>query len=926
MLRYLLMLLLIIINVNTQLFSNTIPPDPDVKIGKLPNGVKYYIKHNVKPEKRVEMRLAVNAGSVLENNSQVGLAHFTEHMAFNGTKNFAKNDLISYLQSVGVKFGADLNAYTSFDETVYMLTLPTDKPDILHKGFQVLEDWGHNISFDSIEIEKERGVVIEEWRIGRGADQRMRDKFLPVVFYQSKYAERLPIGTKENLETFNHDSLKQFYYNWYRPDQMAVVVVGDIDVNWAEEQIKEHFSQIPVKPNAPIRQVFTMPDHEQTLVSVCSDKEATSTSVAMFYKYPADTSFSTERYRKMLMANLYFTMLNQRMYELTREPNPPYLYASASSDNISRTCNAFILSALIADTNIVAGLKALLTETQRAKLFGFTKTELERAKKELLSNYEQAYHERDKTESSAFASEYIRNFLTNETMPGITWEYNFTRNTLPEINIDEINKLTAKLMRDSSRVIVVTAPHKPEIILPAENQLIDVVKNISDQTLSAYTDSLDNEKLLNNIPPKGKIVTKQKLKKIGFTLLTLSNGVEVYLKPTKFKNDEILFSAFSKGGQSLYPDSDHFSAAFSVNATTEGGLNGFSVVQLQKLLAGKNASVVPYIGMYSEGFRGSATPADLETMLQLLYLYFTAPKLDSMAFVTFIEKQKVLIKNALLSPTRYYSDQINRILCQNNPRGGAMPTEQNLNDVKLYRAFEIYKQRFANAADFKFIFVGNFNIDSISLLLETYVASLPYNNNTETFTDLGIRPPQQTTDVKIKKGQDAKSIVTLVITDTATYNRPTAYKLKSMVDALNIRLIEVLREEKSGVYGVGASASMSRIPYENYSITVRFPCAPENADSLTQAVWLILNDIKQNGISQANLKKVKETQLRELEVQLENNGFWLSYIESVLTNNQDPYFITYKKKEINNLKSEDLQQVANKFITDKYIRMVLLPE
>jgi zinc protease len=908
-------------------FTQKIPVDTAIHIGKLPNGITYYIKKNQKPEKRMELRLAVNAGSVLEDTDQLGLAHFTEHMAFNGTKHFAKNELVSYLQSVGVKFGADLNAYTGFDETVYMLMLPTDKPELVEKGFQVLDDWAQGITFDSTEIEKERGVVIEEWRLHRGADQRMQDKFLPVIFHKSRYAERLPIGTLESLEKFKRNQILRFYNDWYRPDLMAVVAVGDFDVAEVEKQIKEHFSSIQAKSNTRKREQFDLPSHKETLISINSDKEATNTTVSVYYKSSPIPEVFIGDYVESAKKQLYFIMLNQRIEELTRLAQPPFINAYSYYGNIScRSKYAYVSEALVSDTGIITGLKTVLTENERVQKFGFTQGEFERAKKQLVKMYEKYYEERDKSESEQFASEYIRNFMTNEPIPGISFEFNIIKQCLPNVNLNDINALANKWITDSNRVIVVTAPLKDGLKLPTEDQLLATVDQISRQTTEAYVDKLTSTELLDNKPVAGKIIQEKTYKEINTTEFVLSNGVKVILKPTDFKNDEILLSAISKGGQSLYPVADHFSARFANDIMGECGVGKFSATDLQKTLSGKTVSLNPFINMYSEGFKGTCVPTDKEAMFQLIYLYFTQARFDDAAYQSFSSRVRSYLKNLESNPQVYYQDQSARIMSQNHPRGGGVPKESDIDKINPKRVFEIFKDRFSDASDFTFTLVGNFNIDEIKPLLELYLGRLPSKNSKENYIDLGIRPPSGELHKDLFKGTDPKSNVSITFTNAAKYSQEDAFLLKLLSDVMNIRLIEVLREEKSGVYGVGASASMTRIPYESYNISIKFPCAPNNVDSLVKQAINIGKEIQENGISELNLTKVKETQEREFEVNIKTNGYWLNSIENAWFYNENPLDILKKKDRILKATSKEIQGVAQKYLKNEYIKIALYPQ
>ena len=908
--------------------NKKLPVDEKIRIGKLDNGFTYYLRYNKKPEKRVEMRLAVNVGSILEDEDQRGLAHFIEHMCFNGTKNFEKNELISYLQSVGIKFGPDINAYTSFDETVYMLTLPTDSTDILNNGYLVMEDWGHNVTFDNEEIDKERGVVIEEWRVGRGPSQRMLDKYLPVLFKNSRYAERLPIGKKEIIENADYETIKRFYHDWYRPDLMAFIVVGDIDVDETEKKIKEHFNKLELPDKPRQRLSYEVPDHKETLISINTDKEAPVTIVRIYYKTDIEIQKTYGDYRNMLIQSLFTGMLNQRLDELIEKPDPPFINAGTYYGSLwARTKYAFQAVALVGENGIEKGLQSLFEENLRVKNHGFTAGELERFKKDMLRFYEKAYSERDKTESSTFASEYIRHFLENEPLPGVEFEYNFVKQYLPGIALEEVNLLADKLITDNNRVIVVQAPEKDDIIIPSENDLTALISQVEKSDLSPYEDKQIATSLIDNIIKKGEIIDQKKIEEIDITELKLSNGVKVILKSTDFKNDEILISAFSPGGHSLYTDEDHQSAINADGIVGESGVSTFSNSDLTKILAGKAISVSPSINYYFEGFKGNTSPKDMEALFQLIYLYFTNPRKDESSFQSYISKQQAYYKNLLSDPVRFYFDQYFRIKTNNHPRANKLPTEEDLKKIEFDKAIEIYADRFADASDFTFFFVGAFNTDSIKPLLEKYIASLPGIDRKETWKDLNIRPPEGKVDKVITKGMAPKSFVSIYFEKDVKWNEKDAHLLTTVGRILDRKYIEILREELSGVYGINTDAGLSKIPYSSAYLQIIFPCSPENIDSLTNTALAEISKIQQQGVSEEDIKKAKEIQRREIEENIKRNNYWLNNLQDCYLKGTDfSRFIDYEKK-IEGISSDELQRVTSKYINlNEYIRVVLVPE
>ena len=912
----------------SNILQSPIPVDPDVKIGTLENGLTYYIRHNEKPEDRLELRLVINAGSILEDPDQLGLAHFTEHMAFNGTKNFAKNEIVNYLQSIGVQFGADLNAYTGFDETVYILPIPTDDEKIVEQGLQILEDWAHNLSFEGEEIDKERGVVIEEWRLGQSGERRMLDKYLPVIYKDSRYAERLPIGTRENLEQFPHEAIKRFYNDWYRPDLMAVVAVGDVDVAEMEAKIKKYFGRIPVTENPRPREAYKVPDHADTYVSIQKDKEATFTQARIFYKTEPSYATVAQDYRDYLVERMYTGMLNKRLQELTREAAPPFVFASTSYGGTwARTKHAFQAFAVMNEKGVSEGLQAIIAEVERVRRHGFTPGELKRYKLDMLKSYEVAYNERDKTESENYVTEYVNNFLEAEPIPGIAWEYNFAKANVEGIRLEEINALSEKWIRKENRVVVITAPDKEGVQLPSEEEVKNMLNSVQAMAVEAYEDAEFGETLMSEIPEAGSIVSEKKNEELGITEIDLSNGVKVFLKPTDFKNDEIVMTTWSPGGHSLASDANYQSASNATSLIVEAGVADYDANTLQKAMAGKSIRVFPFIRELSEGVQGSTTPADMEVFFQLTHLYLTDPRKDEKAYQSFMAKNKSILSNLMANPQYYFADQVQRLLSSNSPRGGGFPTEEDLNKIDLDVAYDFYKERFGDVSDFTFWFVGSFQIEDIKPMLEQYIASLPASGRTDEWKDVGVRPPDAPLEKVVKKGVDQKSQVMLYWDTPQPFNRKDAYYLESFGEVMNIRLIEILREEKGGVYGVGAGASAQNMPYDHYTFQVGFPCGPENVDDLTSAVLDELKKLQQEGISEEDLKKVKEGQRRELEVNMKENGFWANTLRSYYYQGWDPADILQAKDRIEALTVKDLQAAARKYIDPQnHIKIVLMPE
>ncbi|KAA3659939.1 MAG: insulinase family protein [Calditrichaeota bacterium] len=906
--------------------SDILVPAPDITIGTLENGVKYYIRKNVKPEKRAELRLVVNAGSILEDEDQLGLAHFVEHMAFNGTEKFAKQELIDYLELVGTRFGADLNASTSFDETIYKLRVPTDSLEILEQAFEILEQWAHAVSFDSLEIEKERGVVIEEWRTGRGANARMMDKQLPIILKNSHYADRLPIGTKENLETFSHNSLVQFYKDWYRPDLMAVIAVGDFDKTHIESLIKEHFNRIKNPEKERPRPSYAIPDHEEKLYAIATDPEAAQTIIQVIYKHPVRPEGTEQQYRNGIIAQLYNTMLNNRFGEIVQKPNPPFIIAQSMYGNLLRTKDMYALLALVAEDKLASGLEALLTEAERIKQRGFTETELEREKTNLLRGMEKAWQERKKTNSGAFAAEYIRNFLSDEPIPGIDVEYELYKKLLPGITVDEINQLAQQWITKENRVVAVNAPEKEKLIIPTEAEFNTVFENVKNKTIEPYVDEVAGIGLMTAPPEPGRIVITRKNKALGVAEMRLANGIRVLLKSTDFKEDEVLFSAYSPGGTSLISDDDFIAGSTAATVVENGGLAELDQIQLEKLLAGKVVRVSPYINELNEGMSGSASPKDLETLFQLIYLTFTAPREDSTAFVAYQQRLQEYIANMKASPESALQDTLQVTLANYHIR--AQPVDESyFANMDLQTSFDFYKDRFADASDFTFFFVGNFDLKSVKPLIKTYIASLPVLDRKESWKDVGMRAPIGVIKKVVKKGKEPKSQTSIVFTGPFEWSRQERYNLQAMTSVLQIMLRERVREELGGTYGVGVRASYSAKPDTSYSLRIGFGSDPERAEELTAAIFEEIHELLTDGPSEKNLLKVQETQRREYEISLKQNRSWLTWLKFYDEHNEDANEILNYPNIVDQLNADAVQNTAKKYLNlDNYVQVRLMPE
>lgn len=903
-----------------------LPVDPNVHIGKLANGLTYYIRRNVEPKNRAVLYLVNKAGSVLETDQQQGLAHFTEHMAFNGTRDFPKNQLVDYLQKSGIKFGADLNAYTSFDETVYELPIPTDTASVFEKGFDILANWAGYVSFDQSELDKERGVVLEEARLrGKNAQERLQKQIFPVLLNNSRYALRIPIGKEDIIKTASVATIKSFYHDWYRPDLQAVIAVGDFDPAQVEALIKKDFSPLQNPAGEKPRTRYVVPPSPGTSFVEATDAEYPYTLAEIIVRHPETTVKTTAGYLQSVRVSLFNQMLNDRLNELTQKPNPPFLFGQASYGGFLGHEDAFTSIAVAkSGSELKTAVQAVVTETERARKFGFTLTELERAKQNILQQMQNAYKERDKTSSASYVREYQQNFLSDEAIPGIDYEYNFYLNNIGKITLAEMNAMAGKFISDQNRVVVVQAPDKEKANLPDEKTMLGWINSVTVTT--PYVDNVSNQPLLDKVPVPSKTVRVVPDDSISTATLTLSNGVKIILKPTDFKNDQILFSGYAFGGTSLASDADFPSANLAANIISNSGVANFTQIQLDKLLAGKNVSVTPYISEIAQGISGNSTPQDLETALQLLYLYFTQPRKDPDIWQSNITQAKAFLANRSLDPNNVYRDTVAAVLNNYNFRNLTV-TPAQLDAASLDKAYAFYKDRFSDASAFTFTFIGNFDVATIRPLLETYLGGLPSTNKGETYKDLHIQPPAGQITKIVHKGIGDKATVQLVFSGDYTYNSLNNVQMDALEAILQIKLTERLREQESGVYSPGVRADYVKIPDGRYSFNIFFGCAPENVDKLIAATLDEINKIKQNGATQTDIEKFVSEDIRSSEVQLRQNIFWAGYLASGSQNQENPHRILNHVKDLNTVTPQSTKDAANKYLSgDNLIKLILVPE
>lgn len=881
---------------------------------------------NAEPKNRAQLRLMVKAGSVLENDEQQGLAHFMEHMNFNGTKNFPKNELVNFLQKSGVRFGADLNAYTSFDETVYMLPVPTDSMEVFKKGMQILEDWAHNATLDPSEIDKERGVVLEESRTGKGAQARMRDKWFPVVLNNSQYAKRLPIGKDDILKNFKYEVLNQFHKDFYRPDLEGVAVVGDIDVAMVEKMIIEKFSGIKNPENEKVRTKYNIDLSGSTDVAIVTDPEQPNTIIQILNKQPKRKDITLQDRRDGMVRSLFNQMLSSRIQELTQKADPPFQFGYAGYGGFLGNLDAFTSYVVAKGGNVEKGMKAILEETERAKKFGFMASELARAKTSYMVGQERAYKEKDKTDSEQLAEGLVGAFTENENLTSPDFSYEFTKKYLEGIKLEEVNALNNVLITKENRAVIVMAPEKDKATLPTEAQIREWL-NTAGKDVTAYVDNTVDKPLIAKLPMGTKVTATKQIPEVGVTEYTFANGVKAVLKPTDFKNDEILFGAYSFGGTNLYADKDADNARLASTIASVGGLGEFSAVNLRKMMTGKVARVFPYIAGTTENFNASTNPKDFETSLQLVYSYFKQPRFDSEVIKGFMANQRDALANQqkTLTPEKVYNDSLGAVLSNYAPRNMPMTLER-MEKIDVNRAFEIYKERFADASDFTFFFVGNFKNEEIKPLLEKYLGGLPSTKRKETYKDLGIRPPSGKVEKTLYKGTEAKARVTMVWSGDAETSPENDTQVEALSEVLEIKLIEKLREEESGVYGVGVSGTTQKIPAKRYNFRIAFQCAPENVEKLVNRTLAEIQKIKDSGAEAVDINKFKAETKRQTETQLRDNGFWLGYLQGQYQDGDDVKDVLKEDERMKKVSVESTKMAAKKYFADNFIKVIMLPE
>ncbi|MDU1892396.1 MAG: insulinase family protein [Dysgonomonas sp.] len=909
-----------------------LPVDPDVRFGKLENGLTYYIRHNAYPEKRADFYIAQKVGSMQEEDNQMGLAHFLEHMAFNGTKNFpGKKTMLNYLETIGVKFGANVNAYTSFDETVYNLSdVPVIRQSIIDSCLLVLHDWSGFIALKEEQIDEERKVIKEEWRTRSGAQTRIWDQQLPVIFKDSKYANRMPIGTMEVVEHFPYQTLRDYYHKWYRPDLQGIIIVGDINPDEVEAKIKSMFADIAKPVNPAERIYYPVPDNDEPIISVVTDPEATRTQVNLYIKHdviPAEVKQTQAGLIVGMIKSLTSSMLSDRLSEISQKADAPFAASYAYDGNffVSKTKDAWTSIALSKEGKINESLASLIRENLRLKKYGFTESEVERAKANLLQRYENMYNNRNKELNRRYVQEYVSSFTDDEAIPGIEFEYNLLKQFAPMLNAQAINGMLQQIITEKNNIITITGPEKEGLVYPTNEEILNLFKTVEAEDITPYEETVSNEPLIPQLPTPGKVVNSVQDAKLGATVWTLSNGMKVVLKKTDFKDDQIMMTSVAYGGTSLVSDKDVYNASMASSVPSVGGIGNFSATDLKKVLAGKSANVRPSISSYTQGLGGSSTIKDVETLLQLTYLHFTAPRKDEGAYSTLMDMIKNQLKNLANDPSFIYSMKISETVYGNNPRMKSM-TLEDAENMNYDRIIEIYKEAFANPGSFTFTFVGTIDEAAMKPLVEQYLASLPAGNKDATYKDVNANIQKgKIENIFDQEMQTPKSSVFELYSGTLKRDQKTQISLSFLKQILDIVFVRTVREEAGGTYGVRTQYDINRIPAGQTKLQMSFDTDPERVAIISPIITRDLKNIAENGPEEEDFQKVKEYMLKKNQEDIKQNGYWLNILNTYHFYNEDNH--SNYLETVTALTRDDIKNITKELISqDNIINVVMNPK
>ena len=892
--------------------------DSAVTIGRLPNGLQYYIRVNGEPQQRAELRLVVKAGSLQEDDDQRGLAHFVEHMAFNGTKNFEKQELIHYLESIGMTFGGDLNASTTYDHTLYKLTVPTNTAGALEKGFQILDDWAQGISLDAADIEAERGVVLSEWRSRLGVGTRVRTHADSVLLSGSRYLVRQPIGLPERIENAKRDAFVRFYQDWYRPDLMAVVVVGTVDKAATEALIKRHFGDLATPRKKRAHTEYTIPAHKTPMVSIVTDAELTGASVQVIQKFEPAPINSAERAKEGIVQSIFEAVLNNRLREIATKSNSPFLGASTDYGAYLGGLNVHtVVSVSVRNDAMLHGLEAALTEVERIAQHGITPAELDREKRAAGSRYTQAMITRSKITSASHANSYISHFLTERTPASVEASVARARALLQSVTREDVAALAKRWKSRENLAIVAMLPEKADVVTPTADELLAVLDDVSRTPVPAERAeavAVNTGALMPTLPTPGAVVKQSEIPQIGVTEWTLANGARVILKPTDFTPDQVILSGYSWGGTSLLADDQVLDAVLARSLPALSGIGMFSSSELRNAIVGKILSVGMNIGSYNQSVSGSSTVRDLETFLQLVHLHFTSPRVDEEAVRAWRQRTKTALEGRSASPEAHFADTVTAILGQGHPRNRFL-TPAAIDSIDAQRALAIYKDRFADAGDFTFVVVGAFVPDSIRPLIERYIGGLPSVPGSRGWRDNGIKAaPDGVIEKSFRFGREPRARTTIHFNGPFIHSEDEQFALGAMASVLNSRLRERLREALAGTYSVSVHPQIRSIPDRTYSVRISFDAAPEQVAEMEKAVFEEVEKLRKSGPTAAEVAKVREESARQIELSVKNNSFWLQVISSYDQTERPLAELATYGESLKTLKAEQVHTMARQYL------------
>ncbi|WP_421918847.1 M16 family metallopeptidase [Marinifilum sp.] len=907
--------------------TTTIPLNPKVKHGKLSNGMTYYVMHNEEPKDRASLYFVQNVGAILEEEPQNGLAHFLEHMAFNGLEHFPGKSMFEYLEKHGIKFGRDINAYTAQDETVYNISnIPTENENLLDSALLVLHDWSGGLLLEGEEIEAERGVIHEEWRTRRNSRFRINAQTTPVLFNHSQYAKRDVIGSLDVIDNFEHKQLRDYYKKWYHPDNQGVVVVGDFDVEKMEAKVKSLFSQIPMPKNVPERIYYQVEDSKQTQYVLAKDREAQSVSINWIFRKPAFMNRDENYMREGLVQGMFNTMFNNRLKELMQKPDFPAVGMQVGNFDLCRTKAANYIGISPKENKEIEAFEAFIKEFARVQRFGFTESELERVKTSFLRSYESYMQGKDKISNEDWAKTFQEHFLKANPAPSVEWEVEFGQKTIPSITLMEVNSMLKNYGNINNSVFALSGPDKAEINYPTKEELFASIKKVMSSNIEPYADEIDDSPMISDKLTDKTFISESVVKGTEAKLYKLENGARVVVLPTDYSKDEILFSSYSFGGTSVLEREDLESGDLATMLAQISGVGEFNAIQLRKKLTGKIAGVKPALGTYTEGFSGSASPKDFETMLQLLYQYFENPRFDQSVFQAQMGRIKNSLQHAKADNDKALKDTIGQMMTNHHERS-LMFNEEFVNNIDFEKAKKIYLDRFKDASDFTFFFVGNIDEEKHLPLIRKYVGSISSENRKENWVDRKVRMADgKAQNIFEREMEVPKTTVYLAIDNEMKYNLETRMYARVLSDLLSKRYMETIREQEGGTYGVHVNPSIGKRPYEHVGLKIQFDCGPDNQEKLRKLIYKEIDAIV-NTVHEADLEEIKSNYIKNRAEAEKQNSFWLSVIQSSLMNNEP---ITNTEEYIKLVKSINARSVKEfaKKLFKKYdsVEVVMNPK